>query len=256
MAVADPANDQLRTGMNGPPMSDGKYGPSTDGAGTTQPSADGYVLLPGDKPSWKDLPADVLARLRRTRRDPSDVKPPVIIQQTSTITVGNPTKDDVFRTHFDQEEGWLDVTILTLKKGFGQAGGKKTFIVVADALENPAVRQRARVGKAILITTSEGVHHIWIISVPDPIQAPGAYPYDVIKWTCATAAMTSWVQLAWNDDTNIHEWEAVDLTDEPNDVPVWPTEPMGLIFDRSLFVVTIDRRDHPELKNLSCKKAR
>jgi hypothetical protein len=245
-------------------------------AGTQQPSApssgsvDGVVTPPEgdfataseqtnggplatDIPGSEDLPADVRERLLKARRDPTKAAPVKVTRQAQVIQVGAPGEDDIFRTYHDSV-GWFPVHIVAIKKGFGMAGSKKVYLVGDNALKNVAVAQRVRDGVAILTVTTESIFSVWVIGRPDMVAAPASYPYDIVKWQCAEAAMTNWVSFAWNKELGIHQWSVINLDGQPNATPVRPAEHPLVLIDRAIAPEFVDDPDFPEFKHLVVKK--
>jgi hypothetical protein len=228
--------------------------PATGGGPRTSVASDPAPA--SDIPGIEGLPADVRERLKRARRDPTAAEELKVKGRARVIQVGSPEGDDIFRTHPDRDAGWWDVHVVAIRKGFGKAAGRRTYLVGSKALENPAVAQRARAGVAILTVTSEGDAGVWVIQVPDMVAAEGSYPYDQVKWECAEAARGDWVSLAWNKEQGIHQWQVVDLSGQPNAVPVWPDEHPLVLIDRAIASVFVDDPDFVEFKKLIVRGAR
>jgi hypothetical protein len=207
-----------------------------------------------DIPGWEALPEDVRERLRKIRRDPQAPETAKVIKQVTSIRVGRPAADDIFRTHPDPV-GWFDVNAVAIKKGFGQAGDKKLYLVGPGAMENVVVAQRARAGCAILTLTSEGVVAVWVLLRPNAAVAPDSLPYDQPKWDCAEAARADWVTFAWNSAIGAHQWSVVNLDGHPGAVPRWPEEHPLVLIDRAIQAVTVNDPEFAEFKNLMAKKA-
>jgi hypothetical protein len=205
-----------------------------------------------DLPGFEDLPADVRARLASCYVNPTSPEPAKIRQQVYAIRVGAPGRDDVIRTYPDETIGWLSVRTVTVNKGMNQSNNKKLYLVGPKAIENPAVAQRVRVGHAVLSVNSEGVAGVWLIFPPDA-NYERQYPYDAVKWEAAQKAKTDWVNFQWDDQKRIHNWFIVDLKGQPNERPVWPSEPPLILIDRATKDILVNDPDHPDFKSLIVK---
>jgi hypothetical protein len=223
------------------------------GAPDAQPAPSNRIGPP-DIPGIEDLPPDVRERLRKARRDPTKPEPAKLIKQAQAIRVGSPAADDLFRTCPD-ETGWFPVHTVVVKRGFEQAARKKVFLVGPAALTNPAVAERARPAVAILTVTAENIAGVWVLAKPDMVAAENSYPYDQAKWECAQCARANWVTLRWDKEQGIHRWSVVDLTGQPNDIPVWPAEHPLILIDRAISTCFIDDPDFGEFKNLVVRSA-
>jgi hypothetical protein len=213
----------------------------------TAPSDPSAIDIPG----FNDLPVDVRERLLKARRDPTKAEPIRIIKQAQTIRVAPPEKDDIFRTYPDVRIGWFDVHIVTIKK----AASRRQYLVGENALKNPAVAQRGRAGVAILTTTTEGTAGVWVIHRPNIIAAQRSYPFDSTKWLCAQSAKQDWVIFAWNQELQVHQWQTIDLTGQPNEKPVWPAEHPLVLIDRAIASIFVDDPDFADFKYLAVGKS-
>jgi hypothetical protein len=173
-----------------------------------------------------------------------------------TVRVGSPGADDIFRTHPDPRIGWLDVNIITIKKGFGQDVRKKTYLAGPESMKNPAVMERMRAGYAILTVTAEGVPAVWVIARPDRYAYEMSYPFDQTKIEAAEAARQGWVTLAWDREKGGHRWSVIDISGQPNAVPVWPGEHPMIVIDRAIAPILIDDPNFVEFKHLTVRKAK
>jgi hypothetical protein len=205
-----------------------------------------------DLPGFADLPADVRARLASCYVDPTSPEAAKIPQQADAIKVGAPGRDDVIRTYRDERIGWLSVRTVIVKKGLGQSIGKKLYLVGPKAIENPAVAQRVRLGRAVLTVNSEGVAGVWLIYPPDAINYDRHYPFDAAKWEAAQKAKTDWVNIYWDGEGG-HKWSVVDLRGQPNERPVWPSGSPLILIDRATKGLLVDDPDHPDFKSLIVK---
>jgi hypothetical protein len=206
-----------------------------------------------DIPGFEHLPADIQARLALCYVDPTSPEAAKIPKQVDAIKVGVPGQDDVIRTHHDERIGWWPARTIVVKKGMGQSMNKKFYIVGPKALENPAVAQRVRVGRAVLTVNSEGVVGVWLIYPPDAINYDRQYPYDATKWEAAQKAKTDWVNIYWDGEKRIHRWSVVDLQGQPNERPVWPSESPLILIDRALQALQVNDPDYPDFKGLIVK---
>jgi hypothetical protein len=241
---------------NHQPLPDQAILPEDEGATTppaarpVEPAAPAPTAC--DIPGFDDLPADVRERLLKIRRDPTQPDevsgpPPQI-----PVRVGNPGRDDIIRT-YPTAAGWLDVHVVNVKKGMGN--DTETYLVSGAALTNPAVRERARPGWAILTLTAEGVVAVWIIKKPDQVHYKMGYSYDHPKYEAATAARTEWVTVSYDAGIGGHRWQVIDLSGNVNANPKWPAEkPMVLIF-RAIEAIHIEDPAFEGFKYLTARKA-
>jgi hypothetical protein len=205
-----------------------------------------------DLPGFEDLPADVRARLASCYVDPTTPEAAKIPQQVDAIRVGAPGCDDAIRTYPDERLGWLPVRTVTVRKGMGQSVNKKVYLVGPKAIENPAVAQRVRVGRAVLTVNSEGVAGVWLIYPPDAVNYERQYPFDAAKWEAAQRAKTDWVNIYWDGDKGF-TWSVVDLKGQPNERPVYPSESPLILIDRATKALLVDDPEHPDFKSLIVK---
>jgi hypothetical protein len=263
-APAPSRNGQLQEAASTQPASQANPDIRADGRDETTAAAIGgksddsfgreaHHHKPGiDLPGFEDLPADVRARIASCYVDPTSPEPAKIPQQVHAIRVGAPSRDDVIRTYHDETIGWLSVRTVVVKKGMGQSVNKKVYLVGPKAIENPAVAQRVRVGRAVLTVNSEGVAAVWMVYPPDAVNYEHQYPYDLAKWEAAQRAKTDWVNIYWEADKG-HKWSVVDLQGQPNERPVWPSESPLILIDRATKDLLVNDPDHPDFKSLIVK---